>query len=74
MAVPSTNMERNTREGRSSAGIGTPLRVNESPRLDEDASVSEPKRVSGTSFSMAYWSSEIEFLKLSARGCGAAVR
>ena len=63
-----------TRDGRSSGGIGTPLRVNDSPRLDEDDSASEANRVSGTSFSMANWSSEIVFLKLSARGCGAAVR
>ena len=31
-------------------------------------------RVGRTSFSIANWSSEIVFLKLSARGCGAAVR
>ena len=37
-------------------------------------STSDEKRVSGASRSTAYWSSEIVFLKLSARGCGAAVR
>ena len=71
-AVPSTNMFLNTRDGRSSGGIGTPLRVKDSLRLDDDDSTSEANRVSGTSFSMAYWSSEMVFLKLS--GAGAARR
>ena len=54
LGVPSTNILLKTRDGRSSAGIGTPLRVNESPRLDEEASTNDPNGVSGTSCSMAY--------------------
>src|SRR5688572_17679952 len=68
------NSRLNTTEGRSSAGIITPLRVKERLRLEEEANCKEAKRVSGTSCSMANWSSEMLFLKLSDRGWGAAVR